>query len=200
MELQKETPKSKKLGLLFNNGRSGSLLVLPPRTPMDEPEFTSLKGKITNPRDRRWAKDMEICLLRNRFWSAVTSPIPPDAEQSVPGNWRMTGQGARYTCAVKPTCKTPYWTPHMYMIHGYCSKQGSVLKGTFEKFRSPKSLWTTSSSYFWRPEWEFKYERRYFKKQVSRNNPPFIEGEGDNIQLHQVLKMMKQQEGRDLLW
>jgi len=30
---------------------------------------------------RTWAKDMEMCLLRNRCWTVVTSSVPEDESQ-----------------------------------------------------------------------------------------------------------------------
>lgn len=35
-------------------------------------------GNHEAPWDRTWAKDMEMCLLRNQCWTVVTPPVPPE--------------------------------------------------------------------------------------------------------------------------
>ena len=60
---------------------------------MPELSFTSLVGKITKLKGaqnyRTWAKDIELCLLRNRCWEVVSSAIPeaPDDSWQVKDNW-----------------------------------------------------------------------------------------------------------------
>ena len=63
------------------------LVMNPPQVQtMADKDFTSLVGKITKLKGGAnyctWTKDMEICLLRNRCWTVVTSPLPPEPDQT----------------------------------------------------------------------------------------------------------------------
>ena len=64
---------------------------------MPKLNFTSLVGKITklkgNQNYRTWAKDIELCLLRNRCWEVVFSPVPeaPDDSWQAKDNWARGG-------------------------------------------------------------------------------------------------------------
>lgn len=64
---------------------------------MPEPSFTSLVGKITKLQGsanyRTWAKDIEMCLLRNQCWSIVTTAVPEVAEQT--DLWKIKDNWAR---------------------------------------------------------------------------------------------------------
>jgi len=68
--------------------------ILPIRV-MAERGFTSLVGKITKLKVGSnywtWAKDMEICLLRNKCWDVVTSAMPTEEtrteESKTKDNW-----------------------------------------------------------------------------------------------------------------
>jgi len=64
---------------------------------MADKNFTSLVGKITKLKGgsnyRTWAKDMEMCLLRDKCWDVVTSVLP--AEQARTEEWKTKDNWAR---------------------------------------------------------------------------------------------------------
>jgi len=64
---------------------------------MTNKDFTSLVGKITKLKEgsnyRIWAKNMEMCLLRNKCWDMVTSALP--AEQARTEEWKTKDNWAR---------------------------------------------------------------------------------------------------------
>lgn len=66
---------------------SVSIVPAVPPAVMAEPGFTSLVGKITKLKGvlnyRTWTKDMEMCFLRNQWWTVVSSPVPAAADQNV---------------------------------------------------------------------------------------------------------------------
>jgi len=66
-----------------------------PENIMAEKDFTSLVGKITKLKGpsnyRTWAKDMEMCLLRNRCWDLVTAAVPEERTNE----WKMKDNWAR---------------------------------------------------------------------------------------------------------
>lgn len=50
---------------------------------MDICSFTSLVGKLNSHKNyRTWAKDMEVCLIRNACWTVVTSAVPAEEDRN----------------------------------------------------------------------------------------------------------------------